>query len=32
MLVEGQIMGGTVQGLGGGLFERFAYDAEGQLL
>ena len=32
MLVEGQIIGGTVQGLGGALFERFAYDAEGQLL
>ncbi len=32
MLVEGQIIGGTVQGIGGGLFERFAYDKEGQLL
>ncbi|HZT52433.1 MAG TPA: xanthine dehydrogenase family protein molybdopterin-binding subunit [Stellaceae bacterium] len=32
MLVEGQIIGGTVQGVGGGLFERFAYDEEGQLL
>ena len=32
MLVEGQIIGGTVQGVGGGLFERFAYDNEGQLL
>ena len=32
MLVEGQIIGGTVQGVGGGLFERFAYDDEGQLL
>jgi aerobic carbon-monoxide dehydrogenase large subunit len=32
MLVEGQIIGGTVQGLGGALFERFAYDGEGQLL
>jgi aerobic carbon-monoxide dehydrogenase large subunit len=32
MLVEGQIMGGAVQGLGGILFERIAYDAAGQLL
>ena len=32
MLVEGQIIGGTVQGVGGGLFERFVYDKEGQLL
>jgi aerobic carbon-monoxide dehydrogenase large subunit len=32
MLVEGQIIGGTVQGIGGGLFERFAYDSDGQLL
>jgi carbon-monoxide dehydrogenase large subunit len=32
MLVEGQIIGGTVQGIGGGLFERIAYDSEGQLL
>jgi aerobic carbon-monoxide dehydrogenase large subunit len=32
MLVEGQIIGGTVQGIGGGLFERFEYDAQGQLL
>jgi aerobic carbon-monoxide dehydrogenase large subunit len=32
MLVEGQIIGGTVQGVGGGLFECFAYDDEGQLL
>jgi carbon-monoxide dehydrogenase large subunit len=32
MLVEGQIHGGTVQGLGGALLEEFAYDAEGQLL
>jgi carbon-monoxide dehydrogenase large subunit len=32
MLVEGQVIGGTVQGIGGGLFERFAYDSEGQLL
>src|SRR5581483_11244777 len=32
MLVEGQIMGGAVQGLGGILSEAIAYDAEGQLL
>jgi carbon-monoxide dehydrogenase large subunit len=32
MLVEGQIMGGTVQGLGGILSEAIAYDANGQLL
>ena len=32
MLVEGQIIGGTVQGLGGALLEEFAYDSEGQLL
>jgi carbon-monoxide dehydrogenase large subunit len=32
MLVEGQVMGGTVQGLGGILCEAIAYDASGQLL
>src|SRR5271166_5723234 len=32
MLVEGQIMGGAAQGLGGILFEGIAYDANGQLL
>jgi carbon-monoxide dehydrogenase large subunit len=32
MLVEGQIMGGTAQGLGGVLSEAIAYDANGQLL
>ena len=32
MLVEGQIMGGTVQGLGGILSEAIAYDGNGQLL
>ncbi len=32
MLVEGQIMGGTAQGLGGILCEAIAYDADGQLL
>jgi aerobic carbon-monoxide dehydrogenase large subunit len=29
MLVEGQIVGGTVQGLGGALFEEFIYDESG---
>jgi carbon-monoxide dehydrogenase large subunit len=32
MLVEGQIHGGTVQGLGGALLEELSYDSEGQLL
>ena len=32
MLVEGQIVGGAVQGLGGALFENLIYDSEGQLL
>ena len=32
LLVEGQIMGGTVQGLGGILSEAIVYDASGQLL
>jgi carbon-monoxide dehydrogenase large subunit len=32
MLVEGQIMGGVAQGLGGILLEGIAYDANGQLL
>jgi carbon-monoxide dehydrogenase large subunit len=32
MLVEGQIAGGTAQGLGGILLEEIAYDPEGQLL
>ncbi len=31
MLVEGQVLGGTVQGLGGALLEEFDYDGEGQL-
>src|SRR5216684_1014671 len=31
MLVEGQIVGGAAQGLGGALLEGFAYDADGQL-
>jgi carbon-monoxide dehydrogenase large subunit len=32
MLVEGQVMGGTAQGLGGILCEAIAYDSNGQLL
>jgi carbon-monoxide dehydrogenase large subunit len=32
MLVEGQIVGGVVQGLGGALFEEFVYDAQGSPL
>jgi aerobic carbon-monoxide dehydrogenase large subunit len=32
MLVEGQIEGGVVQGLGGALLEEFVYDAEGSPL
>jgi carbon-monoxide dehydrogenase large subunit len=32
MLVEGQVMGGAAQGLGGILCEGIAYDANGQLL
>jgi len=32
MLVEGQIIGGAAQGLGGALLEEINYDAEGQLL
>jgi carbon-monoxide dehydrogenase large subunit len=32
MLVEGQIVGGVAQGIGGSLLEEFAYDASGQPL
>ena len=32
MLVDGQLVGGMAQGLGGALLEEFAYDCEGQLL
>jgi carbon-monoxide dehydrogenase large subunit len=32
MLVEGQVMGGTAQGLGGILSEAIAYDVNGQML
>jgi aerobic carbon-monoxide dehydrogenase large subunit len=31
MVVEGQILGGVAQGIGGAFFERMAYDDEGQL-
>jgi CO/xanthine dehydrogenase Mo-binding subunit len=31
-LVEGQIVGGVAQGVGGALLEEFAYDAAGQLV
>lgn len=32
LLVDGQLVGAAVQGVGGGLLEEFAYDAEGQPL
>jgi len=32
LLVEGQIAGGTAQGIGGALLEEIGYDADGQLL
>ena len=32
MLVEGQIVGGTVQGIGGALFEKMTFDTTGQPL
>jgi carbon-monoxide dehydrogenase large subunit len=32
MLVEGQVHGGVVQGIGQALFERVVYDEDGQLL
>ncbi len=32
MLVDGQVVGGAAQGLGGALFEELRYDAKGQLL
>ena len=31
-VVEGQIAGGTVQGIGGALFEHLAYDSDGNPL
>jgi carbon-monoxide dehydrogenase large subunit len=32
LLLDGQIVGGAAQGLGGALLEEFNYDAQGQLL
>jgi CO/xanthine dehydrogenase Mo-binding subunit len=32
MLIEGQIAGGAAQGIGGALFEEFAYNEDGQPL
>ncbi|MCQ9368805.1 aerobic carbon-monoxide dehydrogenase large subunit [Brevibacterium sp. 50QC2O2] len=32
MVVEGQVHGGVAQGVGGALYEKMAYDADGQLL
>ncbi len=32
MIVEGQVYGGVAQGIGGSLYERMEYDADGQLL
>lgn len=32
MVVEGQVHGGVVQGIGGAFFERLVYDEEGQLI
>ena len=31
-IVEGQVRGGVAQGIGGGLYEKLVYDADGQLL
>ncbi|MEZ5100130.1 MAG: aerobic carbon-monoxide dehydrogenase large subunit [Thermoleophilia bacterium] len=31
MIVEGQVMGGVAQGIGGAFYERMAYDQDGQL-
>lgn len=31
MIVEGQLYGGVAQGIGGALYERIAYDDEGQI-
>jgi len=30
MMIEGQLVGGCIQGLGGALYEEFVYDEEGQ--
>jgi CO/xanthine dehydrogenase Mo-binding subunit len=32
MVVEGQIHGGVAQGIGGALYEKLAYDDQGQLV
>jgi carbon-monoxide dehydrogenase large subunit len=32
LIVEGQIVGGVAQGIGGALYEELAYDAQGQFL
>ena len=32
MIVEGQILGGVAQGIGGAFYERLAYDDDGQLV
>jgi CO/xanthine dehydrogenase Mo-binding subunit len=32
MIVDGQLYGGVAQGIGGALYERMAYDEDGQLL
>jgi carbon-monoxide dehydrogenase large subunit len=32
LLVDGQVVGGAVQGIGGALFEEFAYDGDGNLM
>jgi CO/xanthine dehydrogenase Mo-binding subunit len=32
MIVEGQVMGGLAQGIGGALYERIEYDADGNLI
>jgi len=31
LVVDGQVLGGVAQGIGGALYERLAYDADGQL-
>jgi carbon-monoxide dehydrogenase large subunit len=32
LIADGQIVGGVAQGIGGGLYEELAYDAEGQMV
>ena len=31
LIVEGQVMGGVAQGIGGALYEKIQYDEDGQL-